>query len=104
MRDAAGTGTAALGLSEVAAALNAGRVAHLVYDPQVRYTGTVGVDGALYGGDEVAPGGQQPRPEPRLTERLVERALDTGALITPIEGAAAGELADASGIAAILRW
>ena len=36
VRDAAGSGTAALGLSEVAAALNAGRVAHLVYDPQVR--------------------------------------------------------------------
>jgi hypothetical protein len=39
----------------VAAALNAGRVAHLVYDPEVRYRGTVGADGALYGGDEVGP-------------------------------------------------
>jgi hypothetical protein len=104
MRDAAGRGLAALGLSEVAAALNAGRVAHLVYDPQVRYTGSVDADDALYGGDEIAPGGQQPRREPRLTERLVERALNTGASITPIEGAATGELADAAGIAALLRW
>lgn len=102
--DAAGAGMAALGLSEVAAALNAGRVAHLVYDPQVRYTGAVDADDALYGGDEVGPGSQQPRPEPRLTERLVERALDTAALITPIEGAAAGERADAAGVAALLRW
>lgn len=102
--DAVGAGMAALGLSEVAAALNAGRVAHLVYDPQVRYTGAVGADDALYGGDEVGPGRQQPRPESRLTERLVERALDTGALITPIEGAAASDLADAAGIAALLRW
>ncbi len=102
--DAAGRGLAALGLSEVAAALNAGRVAHLVYDPQVRYTGSVDADDALYGGDEIAPAGQQPRPEPRLTERLVERALNTGASITPIEGAARGELADAAGIAALLRW
>ena len=87
----------------MAAALNAGRVAHLVYDPQVRYTGSVGVDDALYG-DEIAPGGEQSRPEPRLTERLVERALNTAAQITPIEGAAGGELVDAAGIAALLRW
>lgn len=104
VRDAAGSGLAALGLSEVAAALNAGRVAHLVYDPQVRYTGSVGVDDALYGGEEIAPGAQLSRPEPRLTERLVERALNTAAQITPIEGAAGGELVDAAGIAALLRW
>jgi hypothetical protein len=47
-------------------------------DPHVRYTGTVSADGALYGGDEVAPDGQPQTPEPRLTERLVERALQTG--------------------------
>jgi hypothetical protein len=104
VREAAGSGLAALGLSEVAAALNAGRVAHLVYDPQVRYTGSVGVDDALYGGDEIAPGGGLSRPEPRLTERLVERALNSAAQITPIEGAAGGELVDAAGIAALLRW
>lgn len=95
---------AALGLSEVAAALNAGRVAHLVYDPKVRYTGTVGADGALYAGDEVGPDGQPGAPESRLTERLVERALKTGARISPIEGAADGRLRDAAGIAAVLRW
>ncbi|WP_234783565.1 hypothetical protein [Mycolicibacterium celeriflavum] len=104
MRDAAGSGLAALGLSEVAAALNAGRVAHLVYDPQVRYTGTVGADGAVYGGDETAPGAQKLQSEPRLTERLVERALNTAARITPIEGAASRDLKDAAGIAALLRW
>jgi peptide subunit release factor 1 (eRF1) len=102
--DAAGRGMAALGLSEVAAALNDGRVAHLVYDPQVRYKGSVAADDTPYAEDEVAPGGQQTKPEPRLTERLVERALDTGALVTPIQGAAAGALADAAGIAALLRW
>ncbi|MGH3559731.1 MAG: hypothetical protein ACRDTK_19920 [Mycobacterium sp.] len=104
VRDAAGSGVAALGLSQVAAALNAGRVAHLVYDPNVRYTGTVGADGALYGGDEVGPGGHPGTPEPRLTERLVERALKTGARISPVEGAADGGLRDAAGIAALLRW
>ncbi len=108
VRDAAGSGVAALGLSQVAAALNAGRVAHLVYDlvydPNVRYTGTVGADGALYGGDEVGPDGHPGTPEPRLTERLVERALKTGARISPVEGAADGGLRDAAGIAALLRW
>ncbi|MGH3525192.1 MAG: hypothetical protein ACRDU4_20770, partial [Mycobacterium sp.] len=104
VRDAAGSGVAALGLSEVAAALNAGRVAHLVYDPNVRYRGTVGADGALYGGDEVGPDGHPGTPELRLSERLVERALKTKARISPVEGAADGALRDAAGIAALLRW
>lgn len=104
MREAVGAGAAAVGLSEVAAALTAGRVAHLVYDPEVRYAGSVGADGALYAGDEVAPGDEPGTPDPRLTERLVERALETGARVSPVEGAAAGPLQDANGIAALLRW
>jgi stalled ribosome rescue protein Dom34 len=104
VREAGGSGTGALGLSEVVAALNAGRVEHLVYDPQVRYTGTVAEDGALYADDEVPPGGPAATPEPRLTERLVEQALKTGARISPIEGAADDGLRDAGGIAALLRW
>lgn len=104
VRGAAGSGRAALGLSEVTAVLNAGRAAHLVYDPQVRYQGTVGADGALYGGDEVGPNGSPVTAEPRLTERLVERALMTGARISPVDGAADGGLKDADGVAALLRW
>ncbi|WP_353509595.1 hypothetical protein [Intrasporangium sp.] len=104
VREVGGSGAAVLGLSEVAQALNAGRVDHLVYDPEVRYVGSVAADGELYAGDEVAPGGQERRPEPRLTERLVERALTTGARVSPIEGAADGALQDAGGIAALLRW
>jgi hypothetical protein len=104
VRNAAGQGVGALGLSEVAAALNTSRLAHLAYDPQVRYMGTVGADGALYRGEEVGPDGHPGTPEPRLTERLVERALKTGARISPVEGAADGELRDSAGIAALLRW
>jgi hypothetical protein len=104
VRNAAGAGAAALGLSEVAAALNTGRVAHLVYDPTVRYTGAVGTDGTLYGGDEIGPNGHPGTPEPRLTERLVEQALKTKARISPIEGAADGALSEAAGVAALLRW
>jgi peptide subunit release factor 1 (eRF1) len=103
VREAGGSGAAALGLSEVATALNEGRVDHLVYDPEVRYVGSVGADGALFAGDEVAPG-QPATQDPRLTERLVERALNTGARISPVEGAAEGSLRDAGGVAALLRW
>lgn len=104
VRDAAGSGVAALGLSQVAAALNAGRIAHLVYDPEVRYMGNVGADGGLYAGDEVSPDGHPGTPEPRFTERLVERALKTRARISPVEGAADRGLRNAAGIAALLRW
>jgi hypothetical protein len=104
LRDVGFAGTGVFGLSEVAAALNSGRVAHLVYDPEVRYVGSIGADGALYGGDEVAVPNEPGTPEPRLTERLVERALQTGARVSPIEGAAEGVLQDAAGIAALLRW
>jgi release factor family 10 len=108
VRDAGLGQVAALGLSQVAGALNEGRVAHLVYDPQVRYAGSVDADGALYAdadADAEAGAGDQPHtPEPRLTERLVERALATGARVSPIEGAAGGVLSDAAGIGALLRW
>lgn len=99
-----GSGTAAVGLSEVTGALNEARVAHLVYDPEIRYRGSIGTDGRLLAGDEATASDHGAVPEPRLTERLVERALETGARVTPVEGAAAGALAEATGIAALLRW
>jgi hypothetical protein len=102
MRDAAlGAGRGALGLSEVAAALNEARAGHVVYDPDVRYTGAVAADGSLFGWSE---GASTTVAESRLTERLVERALDTGARLTPVAGAASDVLRDAGGIAALLRW
>lgn len=104
VRDAGLSGTAALGLSEVVAALNVGRVAQLVYDPEIRYAGSIGADGYLYADEESGAAGSQATPEPRLTERLVERALATGARVSPVEGAAGGVLEDAKGIAALLRW
>ena len=70
-------------------------------DPEVRYQGSVGADGLLLAGPERAGGAVTP--EPRLTERLVERALETGARVTPVEGAARAALSEAEGIAARLR-
>ena len=98
-----GAGVAALGLSEVVGALNQARVAHLIYDPSIRYRGSIGHDGSLYAEDATTLTYGSTTDE-RLTERIVERALETGARVTPVEGAASNDLADASGIAAVLRW
>jgi hypothetical protein len=100
---AQGAAAAALGLSEVVGALNQARAAHLIYDPFIRYRGSIAHDGTLYADDEGAPA-YVATTEPRLTERIVERALETGARVTPVEGAATDGLTDASGIAAVLRW
>jgi hypothetical protein len=72
--------------------------------PDIRYIGSVGEDGLLYSGDERGPDGRAGTPETRLTERLVERALATGARVSPVEGAARGPLVEAGGIAALVRW
>jgi release factor family 10 len=98
---ALGAQRGALGLSEVVAALNEGRVEHVIYDSARRYTGGIGPDGSLFADGEQLGLGKE---EPRLLERIVERALHTGARITPLDGSAAGRLADADGIAALLRW
>jgi len=98
---ALGAQRGALGLSEVVAALNEGRVEHVIYDSARRYTGGIGLDGSLFADAERLGLGTE---EPRLLERIVERALDTGARVTPLDGLAADRLADADGIAALLRW
>jgi hypothetical protein len=103
VEEAAHTGRGTLGLSDVLGALNEGRVSRLIYDPAVRYVGEVDDGGRLYPLGEVPPGGAQARPETRLTERLVERALATDAEVFPIEGAAE-KLSEAEGIGALLRW
>ena len=45
---ALGSGAGALGLSEVVGALNEGRVTHLVYDPEIRYQGSIGRTAAAW--------------------------------------------------------
>ena len=82
-------------------ALNEGRAEHVIYDSALRYSGAIAPDGSLLAAGE-APGlGTE---EPRLLERILERALHTGARVTPVDGSAADHLADAGGIAALLRW
>src|SRR4029079_13757519 len=62
VRDAARVQVVAIGLSKVSGALNEGRVAHLVYDPEVRYVGAVGADGTLYADAESGVGGRARAP------------------------------------------
>jgi hypothetical protein len=98
-----GAGHTAFGFSQVIGALNQARVSHLIYDPLIRYQGSVDQDGSLYADGETNLA-RVWSTDPRLTERIVERALETGARVTPVEGAASNGLSEASGIAAVLRW
>lgn len=104
IHDAASAGTGgAIGLSEVAAALNEDRVEHLIYDPRVRYAGAIPERRQLLAPPEGPPDAALAVVEPRLMARLVRRTLETGARATPLDGEAAELLAAAGGIAAKLR-
>jgi hypothetical protein len=105
IRDSALSGGAgALGVTDVLAALNEARVMHLIYDPEIRYAGFIAEDGELLNAREPRGVSKRVFAEPRMTERMVERCLETGARITPVSGAASTVLADAGGVAARLRW
>jgi hypothetical protein len=106
VRDAAlsATGRAAVGVDDVLTALAEGRVQHLVLDPGRRHAGTRAADGRLAAAGEVLPGAGGAAPEPHLMERMLERALATGAGVTVLHDAATGPVADHGGVGAALRW
>jgi len=91
------------GLPGTLAALNEGRVATLVLDEEAVYRGAVAPDGRLFPEGAAAPDGEELRPEPRLAERMIERALATGSRVVPVDGAAE-LLGTPDGVAALLRW
>lgn len=98
-------GPGALGLGEVLASLNEGRVDHLLVAESVQHAGQVSSDGLLYAGYERAQAESDDlRDEPLLVERMIERALETSATVTPIQDGAADALREHDGVAAILRW
>jgi hypothetical protein len=106
-RDAAlAGGPGALGLADVLGALEEGRVGHLLFEEGREHRGARAPGGRLVPEGVVPPGGapDELRPEPRLTERMVERALATDASVTPVSEQAAEALAESDGVAAILRW
>lgn len=98
-------GAGATGAPDILTALQEGRVAHLLVASDREFAGHRAPDGRLYAdGQGTDVEAEDLVPEPNLAERMVERALDTGAKVTPVEDEAARALDDAGGVAAILRW
>lgn len=96
-------GRGSLGLGQTLALLNAGRVDCLLVHEHGSWRGGRGPDGFLYPADQV-PHGVEAVEEPDLGERMIERALESGAEVMIIHADAAGPLAEHEGIAALLRW
>ena len=97
----------AVGLRSVCEALNEGRVRHLLYDSDLQIEGYRSSEGTLHPRVEglVAESDQVTLiREPLFVERMVEKALETGADVTPVDAEAAGPLAGHDGVAALLRW
>jgi hypothetical protein len=94
---AAAGGRGAAGLASVLGAFDSSRVERLLLDGERPPVGAVGADGRL----TVLDGDVSP--DPQFADRLALRAHDTGAPTTVVAGAAGAALADAGGIAAILR-
>jgi hypothetical protein len=98
VRDAAAEGvTGACGLADVLRSLQQDRVAALVIDSERACSGVVESDGTLRATDRGEDAVD-------LTDLIVARALESGAEIRPVRGAAAEALEDCGGIAAHLRW
>jgi hypothetical protein len=106
VRDAAlsAAGRAAVGVDDVLTALDEGRVQHLLLDPRRRHAGARAADGRLVAAGEVPPGAAATVPEPHLMERMLERALATGARVTVLQDGAAEPLEPHGGVGAALRW
>jgi peptide subunit release factor 1 (eRF1) len=99
-------GAGAVGLRHVTQALNAGRVDHLLYDAESVQEGYRAEDGTLHARVEgfAAQTDQTFTREPFLVERMIERAIETSAAVTPVAPEATDALGAHEGVAALLRW
>lgn len=99
-------GAGAVGLRNVLNALNQSKVSHLLFKTDLEVGGYRTEDGQLLAqvGGLPAEAGTPTSPEPFLIERMVEKAMETGAAVTPIEPEAADQLDEHDGVAALLRW
>lgn len=96
-------GAGALGVGDVVASLNEGRVERLLFDAEVAISGYRDPEGLLYASHE-RPTGRDLVEEPLLVERMIKRSVATSAAVTPVEGPAAETLGEHAGVAALLRW
>ncbi len=99
-------GPGALGLRHVCEALNAGRVAHLLFDDDLVLEGYRSSQGTLHPRIEgqAAQAELEFERDPLFVEHLVEQALATKASVTPLAREAAEPLAEHEGVGALLRW
>jgi len=99
-------GAGALGLRNVCAALNAGRVEHLLYDDSIALEGFTSSEGTLHARIEgaIADSDVTFTREPLFVERMIEAALATSASVTPLSEEAAINVRAFEGVAALLRW
>lgn len=96
---ALGRGHATVGVEDILGVLQEGRVRHLVFDEDLHVSGYRSADWVVrHSADGEA------EEEPDLVERMVERALDTGAEVSPVSGPAAEVLSPHEGVGALLRW
>ncbi|GGI02947.1 MSMEG_1130 family ribosome hibernation factor [Egicoccus halophilus] len=97
----------ALGLGDVCDALNEGRVAHLLFDDRLQLTGYRSSQDTLHpevDGELAQSDGVEFTEEPLFVERLIEKAVATGAAVTPVAQAPSAPLGEHGGVAALLRW
>jgi hypothetical protein len=89
---------ASLGPQETVEALSQGRVEHLLFDAERDYRGQGIEEGLAYAGPPLGANGLP------VAELMVERAIETAAAVTPLEGEAAAALDEQNGVAALLRY
>jgi hypothetical protein len=99
-------GPGAVGLRNVCAALNEGRVSRLLFASDLQLEGFLSEEGTLHPrvAGVVAESDLRLTRQPLFVERMIEKALATGASVTPIEPDVTDALAEHEGVAALLRW
>ncbi len=99
-------GKATTGVRATLAALAEGRVSELLIEHGRDYVGVRAPNGTLFAepGSAVGVNLSELIDEPRLGERMIERAIATGADLITLEPSEAAPLADAEGVGALLRW
>jgi hypothetical protein len=93
-----GKESASLGPQETLEALSQGRVEHLLFDADRDYSGHGIEEGLAYEGPPLDQDGLP------VAEVMIERALETGARVTPLEGEPAAALDEHDGVVALLRY
>lgn len=100
-------GAGALGFRNVLQALNQGQVEHLLFQADLTTTGYRTDEGTLHDrvGGPAAQAGFEMHEEPLLIERMVERVMELGGRVTPVDERAAALLGEhGGGVGALLRW